>query len=195
MSATTGQPYPYQRILRRETHSPRSVLAITVSVVIIVLCVYAGTEIVLGMLNHRALLVAPQDALTAVSGLGTAPTGVPITIGVLLMVLGLFLLVGALTPGRRARHQLPSRRAAVVVDDEVIASSLARQAAHAGNANPDNTVVSVSARRATVRIVPTSGTPVLRSAVADAVHQQLAEFELTPSVSASVEILPSGRVG
>ena len=188
-------PYSHRRVLRREMHSPRSVLAIAVSVVVIVLCAYVGTEIILSMLNQRALLAAPQDMLATLGALGSAPVALPIGIGVILMIIGLLLLIAALTPGRRARHQLAASRAAVVADNEVIASALARHAARAANLNPDNTLVSVSARRAIVRLTPTSGTPVQRDAVADAVREQLAAFQLAIPVRCSVVIASSGKVG
>jgi hypothetical protein len=133
--------------------------------------------------------------LSALATLGSAPVGLPIAIGVILMAIGLLLVIAALKPGRRARHQLAAARAAVVADDEVIASALARHAAHAANANPDNTVVSVSARRAVVRLTPTSGTPVHRDAVANAVEAQLQAFELTTPLRSSVVIASSGTVG
>lgn len=185
----------HRRILRRELHSPRSVVAITVAVVLILVCIYVGIEIVLMMLGQPALLVAPQEMLTVLGTLGSAPVEVPIIVGIALMVVGLMLLISAIAPGRRARHELAGSRAAVVVDDEVIASGLARHAAHAGNANPDNTVVSVSKRRAVVRLTPTSGIPVRRDAVSEAVQEQLAEFELTPSLRSSIVVAPAGKVG
>lgn len=192
---TTSAPYSYRRILRRETHSSRAVLAIAVAVAVILLCLYTGTEIILMMLDHPALLAAPQDMLTALSTLAATPIATPLTTGILLMALGVLLLVGALAPGRRARHQIPSSRAAVVVDNEVIASALARHAAHAGNVNPDNTVVSVSARHAIVHLTPTSGTPVLRDAAEHAVREQLDAFTLSPPVRPSVVIAATGKVG
>jgi hypothetical protein len=195
MSTLNSQHRVYRRILRRETHSPRSVLAITVAVTVIVLCAYIGTEIILAMLNRPALLAAPQDMLTTLGEMGTAPIAPSITIGIILMILGLLLIVGALTPGRRARHQLASARAAVVVDNEVIASALARYATHAGNTNPGNAIVTISARRAVVRMTPTSGIAVRRDAVSDAVREQLAAFELEPPVRASVVVSSSGKVG
>jgi hypothetical protein len=185
----------HRRILRRELHSPRSVLAITVAVVLIPLCIYLGAEIVLMMLSQPALLVTPLEMLTEISSLGSAPIELLIAVGVALMILGLLVFIAGLTPGRRARHELVASRAAVVVDDEVIASGLARHAAHAGNAHPDNTVVSVSRRRAIVRLTPTSGIPVRREAITDAVQEQLAEFELTPSLRASIVVAPTGKVG
>lgn len=190
-----SSPYSYRRVLRRETHSPRSVLAITVSVVLIVLCAYLGIEIIFAILNRGALLAAPTEMLTALSALGTTPVAIPITVGIVLAILGLLLLIAALTPGRRARHQLAASRAAVVVDDEVTASALARHAAHAGNTDPDNVIVSVSARRVTVRLTPTSGIPAQRDAVSAAVQEQLTAFQLNPPIRAAVEIASRGRVG
>lgn len=188
-------PYSYRRVLRREMHSPRSVLAIAVSVVVIVLCTYLGTEIILSIFIQPALLASPQGMLSSLATLGSTRAGLPIAIGVILMIIGLLLVIAALKPGRRARHQLAASRAAVVADDEVIASALARHAAHAANANPDNTVVSVSARQAVIRLTPTSGTPVHRDAVANAVETQLQSFELTAPLRCSVVIASSGKVG
>ncbi|MFC4242691.1 hypothetical protein ACFOYW_04835 [Gryllotalpicola reticulitermitis] len=192
---STEDPYPYRRILRRETHSSRAVLATAIAIAVILLCLYVATEIILMMVSHTALLAAPQDMLIALSELGVTPTAMPMIVGILLAVLGLLLLIGALTPGRLARHQMPSRRAAVVVDNEVIASALARSAAHAGNMSPDNTAVSVSAHRATVHLTPASGTRVRRASVEQAVRDQLAAFELYPPVRASVVIAANGKVG
>lgn len=192
---SSPEPYSYRRILRRETHSPRSALAIALAVALIALCAYLGAEIILMMLNHRALLAAPEDMLTALGNLGTAPIAAPLITGIVLALIGLLLLIAALTPGRRARHQLPSERAGIVVDDEVVASALARRAAYAANANPDNTVATVSRSRAVVRITPTSGVPVQHDAVSAAVQEELAGFELTPPVRSVVELAPRGRVG
>jgi hypothetical protein len=55
--------------------------------------------------------------------------------------------------------------------------------------------VSVSARRAVVRLTPTSGTPVHRDAVANAVETQLQSFELTTPLRCSVVVASSGKVG
>ena len=57
---------------------------------------------------------------------------------------GLFFFLNAVLPGRRARHLLPDRRAAVVVDDEVIASALARRARLAANVSQEQVMVAVS---------------------------------------------------
>ena len=185
----------YRRILRRETHSPRSVLAITVAVVLIVALLYLGTEIVLAMIGTRALLAAPLDMLDALAHLDDAPDGLVVGVGVGLLLIGALLIIGAATPGRRGRHQMSTERGLAVVDDEVIASALARHAAHAGDVDPDNTTVSVSRRVAGVHLVPTSGTRIRRDAVISTVAEQLEAFDLTPSLEPRIVVAERGRVG
>ena len=185
----------YARITRRETHSPRSLLAIVLAVILIVVFAWVGTEVVLALLALPALLVAPKDMFTSVLGLVDAPAGIVVAAGIVAAVLGIILIIVALAPGRRARHVLETDRAAIVVDNEVIASALARHAAYAGNVDPDNTSVSVSHRRATVYLTPASGTPVNRDEVSEAVTRQLDSYGLTPGVRATVRIAEKAQVG
>lgn len=185
----------YRRIVRRETHSPKSALAILVALVVAAAAVLAGIEAVLAMAGQRALLVAPVDAQRAITGLGSDQTALVIAGGAVLALIGLVLVIAGLTPSRRPRHTLPSERSAVVVDNEVIASSLAREASYAGNLDPDSTSVAVSHRRAVVTVRPTSGQAVDRDAVKSAVDARLASFELTPTVTSRVRVLADGKVG
>jgi hypothetical protein len=185
----------YRRILRRETHSPRSLVAIVLAVLLIVALAWVATEIVIALLGGPALLVAPVDMVTATVGLADAPAAIVAAAGIAVAVIGLVLVLIALSPGRRARHVLASDRTAVVVDDEVIASALARHASVAGNVDPDNASVSVSHRRAVVHLTPTSGIPVDRDEVTAETERRLAGYGLSPAVSARVRISESGRVG
>jgi hypothetical protein len=185
----------YARIIRRETHSPRSLLAIILAIVVIVVVAWIGTEIVLSLLGQPALLIAPAGMLTSTLGLIDAPQGVVVAAGVVAAVIGLVLIVVALSPGRRARHVLDTERAATVVDDEVIASALARHASRVGNVDPDNVTVSVSHRRAVVHVTPTSGTPVNPDRIAETVTGQLESYRLHPTVAARVQIAEKAEVG
>lgn len=63
-----------RRVVRRETHSPRTVAMIVAVIVVILALVYVGTEIVLSVLGQPALLLGPAAAFTGVVGL---PTDVP----------------------------------------------------------------------------------------------------------------------
>ena len=95
---------------------------------------------------------------------------------------GLFFLLNAVLPGRRARHVLDGSgtSAAVVVDDEVIASALARSARLAANVTPEQVMVVVSQRQVIVNVRPTSGVPVTENAVLAAVQDELREMSLIP---------------
>jgi hypothetical protein len=178
----------HQRIARRETHSPRSVLAIILAVLLVIVAAWAIAETVLAMLDERALLVAPADASQSLVGASTLPVGVLIAAGIVLLVVGLLLMVAALTAGRRARHVIVTDRAVTVVDDDVIASALARHASYAGGTSPDNTVVTVSRRRAVVGVIPASGREAPSGAILDAVEEQLRTYGLTPALTGKVDI-------
>lgn len=194
-AAATSFDAVYRRITRRETHSPRSLLAITLAVVIIVVFLWIGTEIVIAELGAPALLVNPDDALASAVALAEAPAAIVAAAGIGIALVGLLLVIAALAPGRRARHVLSADRAAVVVDNEVIASALARHTAYAGNVDPDNVTVSVSHTRAVIDLLPTSGVPVDRAVVTEVVDEQLESYGLRPRVSARVRIAENGRIG
>ncbi|WP_271985433.1 DUF6286 domain-containing protein [Pseudoclavibacter terrae] len=185
----------YSRLSRRETHTPRSVLAITLAVLLILVAAWVGTEIVLSLLALPALLVAPADMFSSALGVLEQPAQYVGIAGVVVAIIGLVLLIAGIAPGRRARHTLSSTRTATVADNAVIASALARHAAHAGNVSPDNVTVSVSHRRADVHLTPASGLPVDAAAITAAVNQQLEQYELTPRVTAKVRVAENGKVG
>ncbi len=185
----------YRRLARRETHSPRSLLAIVLAVALILVLAWIGTEIVIALLGAPALLVAPVDMFTSAVALVDAPVAIVAAAGIVVAVIGLVLVIAAVSPGRRARHLLAADRTVVVVDNEVIASALARHASTAGNVDPDNATVSVSHRRADVHLTPTSGIPVDEAAVNDDVTRQLESYGLKPTVRARVRVAESGRIG
>ena len=188
-------PALYRRILRRETHSPRSVLAIALAVVLVLVFAWIGTESVLALLGQSPLLVAPVDALAAVLALPEAlAPAVIIAAGVVVALVGLVLVLIAVLPGRRARHIGATERTAVVVDNAVIASALARTASRRANIDPDQVVVTVGHRTAVVSVRPTSGISVDQAEIDDAVREQLDAFGLTPKLSCTVVIEKSGMV-
>lgn len=188
-------PSLYRRIIRRETHSPRSVLAIIVAVTLILLLAWIGVESVLRMLAQPPLLAAPGDVAQAVADADTLPPGILTAGGIVTALIGLLLLIAALAPGRRSKHSFTTERSAVVMDDEIIASSLARRAAHAGRVNPDNAVVTVSRRRADVRLRPSSGFAVDSDAVKQASREELQHIAARPAISPRVAVAASGKVG
>lgn len=181
-----------QLINRRETRSPRSTLAITLASFVALACLYTVVEVILQVSQQRPLIMTVGSAVQRVPELMSAPAAV--IVGAIIAVLGLLVIITAVSPGRRARHCLEHPRS-VVVDNAVIASALARHAARAGNVGADNVRVSVSHREAEVRITPTSGSSVDHVAVAQAVQDQVLLYRLLPPVQPRVLVELAGRVG
>ena len=185
-----------EEILHRETHSSRAVASIIAAVLVIALCVYALLETAVRAVGQPPWLVDPQTAAEQVVAL---PNGVPPlllgVVGAVLVMAGLFFFLNAVLPGRRARHVLLDRRAAVVVDDEVIASALARRARLAANVSQEQVMVTVSRQQVEVNVRPTSGVPLSRNAVLAAVQDELREMGLTPAPEARINVTSAGVIG
>jgi hypothetical protein len=187
------------RILHRETHSSRAVVATAAAVLVIALAAYGLLEAAVQAFGQPAWLIEPQVAAERMVAL---PEGIsPLLLGALGAVLAMFGLVfflNGVLPGRRARHLAgggENAGRAVVVDDEVIASSLARRARLAANVTPEQVMVVVSQRQVVVNVRPTSGVPVDHDAVLAAVQSELHAMALHPSPEAQVNVAPSGVIG
>ena len=186
----------YARIVRRETHSPRTVATIVLASLGILACAYAGIELVLRMLAQPPLLVAPEDALEWLATLpGLQPSAAITAGGILVALIGVLLMLHAVTPGRMARHQMLDDNRAVLVDNGVLASSIARRVETVARVPNGQAVVSVSHRRASVDVTPTSGIPVDEGAIRAAVDDEIASYNLRPGLRTTVRINPTGAVG
>ncbi|XAS69661.1 hypothetical protein V3C33_05780 [Micrococcaceae bacterium Sec5.7] len=184
------------RILHRETHSSRAGAATLAAILVIVLCAYALLESAVRAIGQPAWLIEPQVAAERILAL---PDGIPPlllgVVGAVVAMAGLFFLLNAILPGRRARHLLDGQRAAVVVDDEVIASALARRARVAANVTAEQVMVVVSQRFVVVNVRPTSGVPVSENAVLAAVQDELSQMAPSPMPEVSVNLATSGVIG
>jgi hypothetical protein len=185
-----------ERILQRETRSSRAAAAVIAAVLVIVLCGYALLETAVRAIGQPPWLVDPEAAAERIVSL---PAGVPpLLLGVLgavLVMIGLFFLLNAVLPGRRARHLLRDRRAAVVVDDEVIASALARRARLAANVTQEQVMVIVSRSHVLVNVRPTSGIPLHSDAVLAAVQEELREMGPIPAPDVRINVASGGVIG
>lgn len=184
----------YRRYLRRETHRSRSAAQIVVLVLIALIAAYVGTEAVLAVFGAAPLLVAPSALLAALVGVGELASGALIGIAVGTGVVALILLVLALAPGSRARHTIDDDRLAAVVDDGVIASSLARTARTVARSRREDTRASIGRRTAVIEVTPSSGISVDRDSVQTAVDDEIARIAPKPAARASVRITESGRI-
>jgi len=195
-SPVAGEDPDMARILRRETHSSRAGAATIAAVLVIVLCVYALLESGVRAVGQPPWLIDPSTAAERVIAL---PAGIsPLLLGAsgaVIAMVGLFFLLHAVLPGRRARHLLRDPRTAVVVDDEVLASALARRARTAANVTQEQVMVVVSRQLVVVNVRPTSGSRVSEEAVRSAVQAELEEMSPVPMPSVRVNLAPSGVIG
>ena len=184
------------RLVRRELHSSRATASVLTAVLLILACLVLLFEVLLETVGDEPFLL---DLDAAAALLGDLPGSVPAPLlgaaSVLLLVVGALLLLLALLPGRRARYTIPDRRAAVVVDAEVVASSLAARARAAAGVATEQVLVTVSRRSVAVQIRPTSGMPVDADAVRAAVADDLERSSVSPVPRISVRVAESGVIG
>lgn len=180
---------PFRRIVRRETHSPRTAALIIAVVLVILLLAYCGTEIVLDLLGRPALLVAPADAGTWLVKLPTLhPTSAIVTGGIILAVIGLALIVLSVTPGRRAKHEMLWNDRAVVVDNGVIAAAVAYRICTETGLSRDQVTVSVTHRTAEATLRPGGGIAFDASPVRTIMNDEIAGYRLSPKVATRVRV-------
>ncbi|MBF4575342.1 DUF6286 domain-containing protein [Frondihabitans sp. VKM Ac-2883] len=187
-------PAIYRRVVRRETHSSRSGIAITLAVLLIVVFAWFGVESVLAAIGQPALLVSPKDAAVAVLGAVSGPVGLLTAGGAVVAVIGLVLIVVSLAPGRKGRRGSVSERTASVVDDRVIAQSVAQTGAYAGDIDPDQVKVTVGKRTVDVDVTPTSGRTADVHSIEEAVNYELKSYDYSPSLRSRVRVSEKGTL-
>ncbi len=185
-----------QSVLRRETRSPRSALAVVTAILVTAVSIYCLLEMLLAGLGQPTWLVDPISAAQWVADLpGPYSRLLMGAAGVLIALVGLIFLGQGLAPGRRARHTIAHPRVAVVVDDEVVASALARSARMAAAVTREQVMVVVSAKAVQVNIRPTSGIRLSEANIKAAVESELAAMDLNPSPTVTVKLADSGVIG
>jgi hypothetical protein len=185
----------YKRIVRRETHSSRAGIAITLVVLLIVALAWIGTEAVLAAVGTAPLLLAPTDLVGSTLDAASAPVGVLTAVAVVVALIGLVLIVVSLAPGRRGRRGGKAERTVAVVDDRVIARSLARTASYAGDVDPSQVSVSVGKRSALIEVTRTSGRQTDVRSIDEAVRDELDAYDFSPALRHKVKLSEKGTVG
>ncbi len=183
MTTNTATP---RRLLRREARAtrrgPAIALAVVLTLVLAVLLVgVAAWALDEGFRTQAAAWFAPVPALLQM------PSAV-IAVGVVLLLLALLLFALAVLPGRRARTRLDTR-AALVIDDGVLADAIADGVARRIGVPRGQVGVTVARRAALIRVTPTSGVPVDAAAAEEAAARMLDEvgFRLSPRVQVERE--------
>jgi hypothetical protein len=174
----------YRRVTRRSLYRSRSSLSVLVLALLAVAAVFVGIESVLAALGMAPLLISPESAL-AVSSLLLGLIAVP----------GLVLVVLAIVPSRRPRHELPDTRMAVVVDDGVLAGAVKHAVLRVARVPSDRVTSSISRRSSSTRVVPTSGTPLDHAALDGSANGIIESLAPRPPVRVSVTVSENGVVG
>jgi hypothetical protein len=189
-------PHGLDRAVRRETSSSRANAVGLVALAVTALCAYLLLETTLQALGQREWLINPEDAARAVANLPEGTNrGLLGLLGAVVAMAGLAFVIVAARPGRRGRRELPGERIAVVVDDEVLASALARWARAAAVVRPEQVTVVVSVGEAVVNVRPTSGIPVRAEDVLAAVEDELGRLRPRPYPQLRVRVEGTGVVG
>ncbi len=176
-------------VVRRETHSPRTVAMLVVVVLLLLALAYAAVEIILHLVGAQPLLVGPGEALNALVAAPTALMPVAfIVAGVVLAILGLLVLILALKPGRLSRHEMEWGDRAVVVDNGVVASALAQHLSNESGIARDDIVVGVAHRSVDVTVRPPVGIPVDEAQLRRIVDEEVAAYKLTPAVRTHLRV-------
>lgn len=177
-----------RRVIRRETHSPRTVAMFVAVVLLILALAYIGLEIVLSLAAQPALLLGPAAAAGWLVGLPSQPAGLVIAGSIVLAVIGLIFIWLAVTPGRLSKHALEAGDRAVVVDNGVIASALAQHIADETGISRDDITVGVGHRSVDVTMRPGAGIPLEQATVQSVAEQELQTYRLTRSIRTRVRI-------
>lgn len=183
-------------IVRRETTSSRAPAAVAAALLVGAVCLYFMFEALLKGIGQEPWIRSWEQWWIWFAALPQG-TDAPLlgVAGALLFLLGLVFFLQAVLPGRRVRYLLPDARAVVIVDAQVLAASLARRARMEAGVNPDQVLVTVSRRVVRVQLRPTSGIPVNRESVEDAVRDELLRAEVEPRPDVSVTVAESGVIG
>ena len=180
-----------RRLARRALHRSRSASVIVVLALVALTAAWVATESVLAALDLAPLLVAPS----AVVDLLAADEPVVLYSAIAAAMLGLVLLAVALAPARRRRHVLAHDRMVVVVDDDVLAGAIGRAGRVTAAVPASRVRTSVSTRRATISVVPTSGLRVDSEAVKSSAAALIERLDARPALRVEVAVAPSGVVG
>ncbi|MFJ6679832.1 DUF6286 domain-containing protein [Microbacterium sp. NPDC091382] len=178
-----------RRVVRRETHSPRSVAFALVVLLGIVLALYVAVELVLALAAQPPLLARPMTALRWLAGLpGGVPTAAGVAGGLVVAAIGLWLVILAIAPGRLSKHEVDAGGRVAVIDNGVLASALAQRVSDEIGVARDRVTVGVAHRSVDVTVRPGAGIPIERSEVAALAEAEIASLRLARPVRARVRI-------
>ncbi|WP_417217530.1 DUF6286 domain-containing protein [Arthrobacter sp.] len=185
-----------RKLQSHELHSARSTASIIAAVLVTAICLYFMFEAAMKSLGQDVWIRSPGQWGQWLTGLPDTANPLVLAAGSLvLLALGLFFLLHGILPGRRARHAITNSRAIVVVDDGVLASTLARRARTEAGVTPEQVVVIISRNHVDVQLRPTSGIGIDAAAVHAAIEDELLANQIEPVPAVRVHVAETGVVG
>lgn len=181
----------YRRLVRRSLHRSRSSAVIVAFVLGSIALAWLATECVLAVLGAPALLLSPASIVEAVN----APSMLTVAVAAGMAIVGVVLVALAVTPGRRARHEIPDARMAVVIDDGVLAGALSKAAIRESRVPASRVSTVVSRRASSVTITPTSGSLLSTPSITHAVGAVVESLAPRPALRVAVAVSDRGVVG
>lgn len=181
-----------ERVVRRESHSSRSIAAAVVLVLVIALLAWVATETVLRAFELPALLAPPGAVATWITGLpGSAPVGALVAGGVVAGLIGVVSIILAIAPGRLAKQRLSGDGPVVLVDHGALAASVAQGVANDLSFDRREIAVGVGHRIIDVTVRPAFGVEVDRSAVSASAEREIERFGLVREPRVRVYVVAS----
>lgn len=185
-----------RKLQSHELHSARSAAAVIAALLVTAVCLYFMFEAAMKSLGQDVWIRSPGEWGTWLAGLPDSANPLVLAAGSLVVLaLGLFFLLHGILPGRRARHAIPQERAIVVIDDGVLASTLARRARTEAAVTPEQVVVIVTRNHVSVQLRPTSGIGIDAAAVHAAVEDEIRTNRIEPVPDVRVQVAETGVVG
>ncbi|WP_122820757.1 hypothetical protein [Varibaculum vaginae] len=196
MNNKTGQPRLYvSYLVRRETHSSRALISITLALFFIAGLGYLATEGALSALGRPPLVISPQDLWEQTPAvLQEKYRSLVFLVGLMLGLLGLGLIAKALFPGVLSKHALKDERAAYVADDRVIASGISRLLREEARLPAGTVTTAVSKRRSLSTITPSTGRPLDQEQMLKFTKDEVTSWQLQPRLKTAVKVTIEGRL-
>ena len=191
MTSDTNTQRLYRRLVRRSLHRSRSSAVIVAFALGSLVLAWVATESVLAAVDAPALLLSPASIAEAVN----TPTMLTIAVAAAMAVVGVVLFALAITPGRRARHEIPDARMAVVIDDGVLAGALSKAAIRESRVAASRVSTVVSRRLSSVTVTPTSGSLLSAPSITHAVGAVVESLAPRPALRVAVAVSERGVVG
>lgn len=181
-------------LLRRATHSSRAITTVIVLLLLMAAAIFLAVEAIVEMSGYRAVVSPTVVAQTVSVNLASLPDWILWLSGGIACVLGLFLLGKALGPGSLSRHGIGGDRYALVVEDSVLAAGVSRVVRKAAQLRRGQVKTSVSKRKLTVHVTPTSGVAVNREVLLEAAQNEVRRAGLKPEPRINLVIAQRGEV-